>query len=300
MKRMICMFVCLSLFLSFNLTPYASEHLIPPEGDEYQEILSMKDDVLSHINHGGARTELNRNVRADEVKIKQAYKVYANSERLKAKDIKDTLETSSYNWQIPVYTDGFTVLVDITKVTSIPDDIPEDTKEMLKDDLNHWTVGAVYVYATETVDYVDTVTASLDKAGYNSDEYSYEIVSGIPGIRYPVAIIFNANEEPEFIIPAQKATTHAFHGEWPTAAKNGTKTAVASNAQSDHNSNNINAFPIYYYDDVVRASNSCNQSGIGLSYKKGISKIHIIAVLIFGAAGVLLIVRSKKERRTAY
>lgn len=191
-------------------------------------------------------------------------------------------------------------MVDITKVTSIPDDIPEDTKEMLKDDLNHWTVGAVYVYATETVDYVDTVTASLDKAGYNSDEYSYEIVSGIPGIRYPVAIIFNANEEPEFIIPAQKATTHAFHGEWPTAAKNGTKTAVASNAQSDHNSNNINAFPIYYYDDVARASNSCNQSGIGLSYKKGISKIHIIAVLIFGAAGVLLIVRSKKERRTAY
>ena len=171
---------------------------------------------------------------------------------------------------------------------------------VLKDDLNHWTVGAVYVYATETVDYVDTITASLDKAGYNSDEYSYEIVSGIPGIRYPVAVIFNANEEPEFIIPTQKATTHAFHGEWPTAAKNGTKTAVASNAQSDHNSNNINAFPIYYYDDVARASNSCNQSGIGLSYKKGISKIHIIAVLIFGAAGVLLIVRSKKERRTAY
>lgn len=227
MKRMICMFVYLSLFLSFNLTPYASEHLIPPEGDEYQEILSMKDDVLSHINHGGARAELNRNVRADEVKIEQAYKVYANSERLKAKDIKDTLETSSYNWQIPVYTDGFTVLVDITKVTSIPDDIPEDAKEMLKDDLNHWTVGAVYVYATETVDYVDTITASLDKAGYNSDEYSYEIVSGIPGIRYPVAVIFNANEEPEFIIPTQKATMHAFHGEWPTVAKNGTKTAVA-------------------------------------------------------------------------
>ena len=48
---------------------------------------------------------------------------------------------------------------------------------------------------------------------YNSDEYSYEVVSGLPGIRYPAAIIFNADEKPEFVIPAQKSTTHVFNGE---------------------------------------------------------------------------------------
>ena len=218
---------------------------------------------------------------------------------LETKDIKNSLETTHYNWQIPVYSDGFTILVDITKVTSIPDDIPEDAKEMLKDDLNHWTVGAIYVYGTETIDYAGTVTASLEEAGYNSDEYSYEIVSGLPGIQYPAAIIFNADEEPEFVIPAQKATTHAFNGEWPTAAKNKVKTATASNAQNDNNNNNNkNGFPVYYYDDVVRASNSYTQSGIGgegLDYKEDSNKKNAMAVLILGAAGIIFIIGVKKR-----
>ncbi len=99
---------------------------------EYQEILSMEDEVLDQINYGGARTELNRDVEADEVKMERAYKVYANPQLLETKEVKKALESSHYNWQIPVYTDGFTILVDITKVTSIPDDIPEDAQEMLK------------------------------------------------------------------------------------------------------------------------------------------------------------------------
>lgn len=299
MRKIICMVACLSLLFSLNFTSYASKRLLPSEGSEIQEILSMKDDVLYQINYGGARTELNRDVRADEVKMEQAYKVYANSELLETKDIKNSLETSHYNWQIPVYSDGFTILVDITKVTSIPDDIPEDAKEMLKDDLNHWTVGAIYVYGTETIDYAGTVTASLEEAGYNSDEYSYEIVSGLPGIQYPAAIIFNADEEPEFVIPAQKATTHAFNGEWPTAAKNKVKTATASNAQNDNNNNNNkNGFPVYYYDDVVRASNSYTQSGIGgegLDYKEDSNKKNAMAVLILGAAGIIFIIGVKKR-----
>lgn len=269
MRRITGMFVCISLLLNLSFTSYASERLIHSEGNEYQEILSMKDEVLYHINYGGARGELNRDVEADEVEMERAYKVYANSELLKTNDVKESLENSYYKWQIPVYTDGFTILVDITKVISIPADIPEDAKETLKQKLNIWTVGAVYVYDAETVDYDNTVTTSLEEAGYNSDEYSYEVVSGLSGIRYPAAIIFNADEKPEFVIPAQKSTTHAFIGEWPTAAKNREKTATPLNAQNSNN-DNINGFSIYYYDDVVRVSNSYNQSGVGLSYKKDI------------------------------
>ena len=296
MRRITGMFVCISLLLNLSFTSYASERLIHSEGNEYQEILSMKDEVLYHINYGGARGELNRDVEADEVEMERAYKVYANSELLKTNDVKESLENSYYKWQIPVYTDGFTILVDITKVISIPADIPEDAKETLKQKLNIWTVGAVYVYDAETVDYDNTVTTSLEEAGYNSDEYSYEVVSGLSGIRYPAAIIFNADEKPEFVIPAQKSTTHAFIGEWPTAAKNREKTATPLNAQNSNN-DNINGFSIYYYDDVVRVSNSYNQSGIGLSYKKDIFKKNAIAVLIFGAAGILLIIGTKKRNK---
>lgn len=296
MRRITGMFVCISLLLNLSFTSYASERLIHSEGNEYQEILSMKDEVLYHINYGGARGELNRDVEADEVEMERAYKVYANSELLKTNDVKESLENSYYKWQIPVYTDGFTILVDITKVISIPADIPEDAKETLKQKLNIWTVGAVYVYDAETVDYDNTVTTSLEEAGYNSDEYSYEVVSGLSGIRYPAAIIFNADEKPEFVIPAQKSTTHAFIGEWPTAAKNREKTATPLNAQNSNN-DNINGFSIYYYDDVVRVSNSYNQSGVGLSYKKDIIEKNTIAVSIFGAAGILLIIGTKKRNK---
>ena len=296
MRRITGMFVCISLLLNLSFTSYASERLIHSEGNEYQEILSMKDEVLYHINYGGARGELNRDVEADEVEMERAYKVYANSELLKTNDVKESLENSYYKWQIPVYTDGFTILVDITKVISIPADIPEDAKETLKQKLNIWTVGAVYVYDAETVDYDNTVTTSLEEAEYNSDEYSYEVVSGLSGIRYPAAIIFNADEKPEFVIPAQKSTTHAFIGEWPTAAKNREKTATPLNAQNSNN-DNINGFSIYYYDDVVRASNSYNQSGVGLSYKKDIIEKNTIAVSIFGAAGILLIIGTKKRNK---
>ena len=59
MRRITGMFVCISLLLNLSFTSYASERLIPSEGNEYQEILSMKDEVLYHINYGGARGELN-------------------------------------------------------------------------------------------------------------------------------------------------------------------------------------------------------------------------------------------------
>ena len=42
MRRITGMFVCISLLLNLSFTSYASERLIPSEGNEYQEILSMR------------------------------------------------------------------------------------------------------------------------------------------------------------------------------------------------------------------------------------------------------------------
>ncbi|MFR9163483.1 MAG: hypothetical protein ACLVK1_06710 [Lachnospiraceae bacterium] len=182
MGKAILTFICMFLSLAFGFDSYASEHLIPMEEGEYQEIVSMRDEILFQMNHGG-RAELGRDVRMDELGMERAYKIYSEPGLLKTEDPKKSLENSDYMWQIPVYTDHVTVLADITKVTPLPKDIPEDAEEMLKDDLNHWTVGAVYVYKNETVDYNEAVAASLEVAGYDSDKYRYEIVSGLPGIR---------------------------------------------------------------------------------------------------------------------
>ena len=158
---------------------------------------------------------------------------------------------------------------------------------MLKDDLNHWTVGAVYVYKNETVDYNEAVAASLEVAGYDSDKYRYEIVSGLPGIRYPAAVVFSADGIPEFIIPVQKATAHAFTGEWPTAAEN--RSTVPSLEVQDGRNDSGTSFPVYYYSDVARASNSWLRYGMGLSYKERGFGAGNISAVILGAAGVFTI-----------
>ena len=281
MGKAILAFICMFLSLACGFDSYASEHLLPLEESEYQEIVSMRDEILFQINHGGARAELGRDVRMDEMGMERAYKIYSEPGLLKTEDPKKSLENSDYMWQIPVYTGHVTVLADITKVTPLPKDIPEDAEQMLKDDLNHWTVGAVYVYKNETVDYNEAV------AGYDSDKYRYEIVSGLPGIRYPAAVVFSADGTPEFIIPVQKATAHAFTGEWPTAAEN--RSTVPSLEVQDGRNDSGTSFPVYYYSDVARASNSWLRYGMGLSYKERGFGAGNISAVILGAAGVVTI-----------
>lgn len=47
-------FICMFLSLAFGFDSYASEHLLPLEESEYQEIVSMRDEILFQMNHGGA------------------------------------------------------------------------------------------------------------------------------------------------------------------------------------------------------------------------------------------------------
>ena len=73
MGKSILTFICMCLSLSFGYDSYASEHLIPMEEGEYQEIVSMRDEILFQMNHGGARAELGRDVRMDELGMERAY-----------------------------------------------------------------------------------------------------------------------------------------------------------------------------------------------------------------------------------
>lgn len=146
----------------------------------------------------------------DEFKMEQAFKVYADIELNQAEKVKSSLQEAKYKWQVPVYTDIYTILADITKVTSISEDVPEDAKTELEKILNQWHVGAIHIFDGQTVNYAETIKDTLEHAGYDPRNYTYEIVSGIPGIRYPTAIVFNSEEKAEFIIPAEPSAAPCF------------------------------------------------------------------------------------------
>lgn len=246
--------------LTFNI--YAMEHLIDRNDREYSEILSLNDEILDSLNHGLVHSETGKDISEDEFKMEQAFKVYADIELNQAEKVKSSLQEAKYKWQVPVYTDIYTILADITKVTSISEDVPEDAKTELEKILNQWHVGAIHIFDGQTVNYAETIKDTLEHAGYDPRNYTYEIVSGIPGIRYPTAIVFNSEEKAEFIIPAEPSAARAFEGNWPTAAQN-TDLLSASNEEND------SSMPLYNYSDVARASRKAGlfgHGGIGITY----------------------------------
>lgn len=130
--------------------------------------------------------------------------------------------------------------------------------------MGQWQVGAMYVYENHTVDFQNTVKESLMAVELDADEYAYEFVSGLPGIRYPVAVVFD-QKEAKYIIPAQIAT--------------------------------VDAFPVYHFQDVAKASRSSSAFGLGGGI--GISPTNIgdysipIAALAIGVLGVGIVVTKK-------
>ena len=262
----------------FTSTVYAYPIDKLADAEECEEIYALEDEILERINYGSPRGEIHSKEIVEEIDFDAAYKVYSNSELFKTgtydKDsIMGTLNDGSYIWQIPFFIEGNTILVDVFKRTEIPDDISEEVREDLMSALNQWRIGAIYVYNNRTVDFRENIDKSLESVDLDTDNYPYVFVSGLPQIRYPVAIVFN--EEARFIIPAEEAAAHAFKEDAEELEYQASK-ATASN---DYRSGGDDGFAVYEFDKVAYVSKAAlpliGAGGIG-----GIRKIKFFRVII--------------------
>lgn len=209
-KYMIIAAVYLGALFTSTVYAYPIDKLA--DAEECEEIYALEDEILEKINYGSPRGEIHSDIIVEEIDFDTAYKVYSNSELFEVgsydKDsIMETLNSGSYIWQIPFFIDGNTILVDVFKRTEIPDDLSEDVRKELMSTLNQWRIGAIYVYNNHIVDFKENVDKSLESVDLDTDNYPYVFVSGLPKIRYPVAIVFD--DEARFIIPAEEAAVHA-------------------------------------------------------------------------------------------
>lgn len=298
--------ISLIIMVSFSAVVFAQPVDTLRVSEDQAEILALEDKLLETVNHGAARSEIESNDLVDSIDFDAAYKVYGNSELFAARSsdrdvLLEVLNEGEYIWQIPFFIGGSTILVDITKVTKISNNIPEDSKKVLSEKLNKWTIGATYVYNDRTVDYKDNVIQSIKNANLNPDDYTYAFVSGLPQIRYPVAIVFS--HKAEFIIPAEESATHAF--------KNVTKDMVysepetmLSNTYTDHNGT---GFTVYNFYKVAHAVDSTipgiggGDLGIGNGLNKYQLYIGIIVCMGLAGTGIWYKMRSatKKENLAA-
>ncbi len=266
-----------------------------------EEITHLKDEIIEQVNHGGPGAEIGREISEDDIDFNRAYKVYSNSELFNdnissKKDIEKTLKNGSYVWEIPIFLDDTTILVDIDKVTSISDDIPEDVQETLKKKLGKWTVGAIYVYDEPSINYQKNVEISLSNTGLASDSYNYEFVRGLPGIRYAVAIVFD-DQKARFIIPAEASAAAAF--------QSGSEAMeyIASPSETTSKSHKNGGFPVYNFEDVAEASKHSSSIGLGggigiKPYKApNIGLIYLtISLAAIGLAGTAVLIKKHTKK----
>lgn len=294
----------ITLFCSFNSFARPSE-LINTDYEK-EEITVLEDVILDRLNNGGARAEIKRDVTKDDIDFDRAYRVYGNSLLFKEKtddtyEIKEILKSGNYIWQIPIFIGNDTVFVDIYKNTEISGDVPDDIKEELEKTMGEWQVGAIYVYNNRIVDFGNTVRESLMAAGLNADDYAYEFVSGLPGIRYPVAVVFDETSA-MFIVPAELESARAFEDGSEAMEYIATSSNASPLSITGGSGNAQNSFPVYHFQDVAQASRNASKTGlgggIGISHQ-GLGNYGILvaaAIIVLGAGGFSIKIFSKNSK----
>ena len=86
--------------------------MIYSDNREYLEIMSQKNEILDSLNRGSAHLEIGETISEDELKMEQAFKVYANIKLNQAEKVNAALQKANYIWQVPVYTDTHTILIE--------------------------------------------------------------------------------------------------------------------------------------------------------------------------------------------
>ena len=244
----------------------------------------LSENILERINHGGTRADLERDIVQSDLDFGRAYKVYESSTLFEentcdAVEIAQILEEGNYLWQLPVFADGTTLLVDLIK--------PEEPGQ--------WTAGVIYVYKNRTVDYCENIENSLIRAGFDPDDYTYKFVSGLPGIRYPIAVVCDENYA-KFIIPAEAASAHVFEGEWSTVNNGASPSEIPAPMTED-------SFNVYAFEEIADASRRADAAGRGgepgiLPDDNGSSFPHGIVLLgigIAGTGGIALYLKRKRK-----
>ena len=142
--KIVIMAAFLSISIASSFCSFGNKNALILVEYEKSDIEALEDEVIRKINETGPRSELSRDVTGSDIDFDRAYRVYANSKLFgkrtdDANEIKMILQNGQYLWQVPVFVDNDTVLVDIYK------NAEDDVKDNLQETAGQWQVGAMYL-----------------------------------------------------------------------------------------------------------------------------------------------------------
>lgn len=147
------------------------------------EIVTASNDLFSD--------KLKREITPADIDYSKAFQIYVGINLFETdidsvNEIADVFGQNGYIYELPIYVDGDTLIINIAKGMSLNEnvDFTEEEQQEILNNVGRWQVTAVIYYANEIVDY----TAELEKKIGSTPENAV-LVGGLPYFKYAVAIL---------------------------------------------------------------------------------------------------------------
>ena len=194
MKKIFMFLLSAMLIVLMSISAFAAQ----PE----DELVDIKDNIIKTANDLFGE-DINRTISASDIDLGDAYKIYVGTNIFKiesneASALEQLLEMNGYIYELPIYVDGNTILVNIAKGQPLDKDInaTEEEKQEILENTGKWHVSAVKFYENQEIDY-DTIINDAIKAVPED----VILVGGLPNFRYAVALIQNEDGEIDKLVP---------------------------------------------------------------------------------------------------
>ena len=204
MKKSLCgaiAFLCVFM-LSLSASVYASDALteiLIPESflsnfEEKEEIEAMAEEVLDMANcfeENGFHAEVSN------VDFSNAYCVFVEADILKempktTEELDDLLGLAHRVWNIPVHTNGKTVLVQVSRALELSeidlDDCTEEEIKRLKEKAGKWQTVSSAMYEDGEIP-EQKIGEILSENHKDTDQCKCVLIGGEPGIRTLLALV---------------------------------------------------------------------------------------------------------------
>lgn len=160
--------------------------------DANDDLSGLTDEIIAASNDLFP-DKLSRKITTEDIDYNNAFKIYVGVNLFEtdvhsAEEIPGTFGADGYIYELPIYLDGDTLIVDIAKGQPLNKnaDFTQEEEQNILNNVGKWQVTAVKYYEGETIDYLAELQ---NKTG--STPNNPVLVGGLPYFRYAVALLFN-------------------------------------------------------------------------------------------------------------
>lgn len=205
--------IIISCLILFNCIPaYASTNVIMGDGMA-EEIKPTQDGIVSMANNFQHHYNYEI-ITAEDIDYSKAVRLYVGTNMFredisKKDDIVEFLENNGYFYQVPIFRDENTVMVNVDKVEELTLkqrlEIPKEVVKSLEQKAGQWVVSSCGVIE-KTVDYKEHVTKVLESNNIENAQV-YFIGGASTNLTMLAMICFDDTQDVQFLVLDKYAVT---------------------------------------------------------------------------------------------